>query len=242
MNFSAISNQSVVGRLLRLPLRMIPRDAHLPILQGPSRGLWWTVGSSNHGCWLGSYETRKRRAFEAHLAPGGVVYDVGANVGFYTLVAATKVGPGGRVVAFEPLPENLRYLRGHVRMNGLEQVTVFDAALTDVDGVVRFQPGESRAMGRIADEGLPVRAMRLDGLVTSDTIPPPDVVKIDVEGAEAAVLRGAREVLSTHAPTVFLATHGNAVHGECVKILREHGYEVRPLAGAHDELLATRRG
>lgn len=241
MNFSAISDRSAVGRLLRLPLRIIPRDAHVPILQGPARGMWWTVGSSNHGCWLGSYEAPKRRAFEKHLAPGGVVYDVGANVGFYTLVAASVVGPGGRVVAFEPLPENLRYLRGHLRINGLKQVTVYDGALTDIDGVVRFKRGKSRAMGHIADEGFPVRAMRLDRLVSGDALPPPDVIKIDVEGAEAAVLRGAREVLSTHGPTLFVATHGRAVHAQCVQFLQGLGYKVRPFMGAGDELLATRR-
>ncbi|MBN8636124.1 MAG: hypothetical protein J0M07_12425 [Anaerolineae bacterium] len=100
MNFSGISRQSLIGQLLRLPLALMPKSARVPILQGALRGRWWIAGSSNHGCWLGSYEFDKQQRLSAHVQPGMVVYDIGAHVGFYTLLAAQLVGPGGHVFSF----------------------------------------------------------------------------------------------------------------------------------------------
>ena len=91
MNVSAIANRSVAGRLLRLPLALIPAVLPMPVLQGPLRGYWWITGSSNHGCWLGSYEYDKQRLFARMIRAGDVVFDIGANVGFYTLLAASRV-------------------------------------------------------------------------------------------------------------------------------------------------------
>ncbi len=74
------------------------------VVQGPLRGKRWIAGSSNHGCWLGSYELAKQRKVIELVRPGMVCWDVGAHVGFYTLLFAELVGPLGRVFAFEPLP------------------------------------------------------------------------------------------------------------------------------------------
>jgi SAM-dependent methyltransferase len=117
MNWTSISTTSFLGRLLRLPLRLIPRRAVLPILQGPLRGKKWIVGSGNHGYWLGSYEIGKRALFVRSIPVGAVVYDLGANVGYYTLLAAMLAGAEGKVFAFEPLPRNLEYLRRHLVLN-----------------------------------------------------------------------------------------------------------------------------
>src|SRR3989454_7017615 len=110
-NLSAVSSRSVAGKFLRWPLRFVPRELAVPIRQGALRGKRWVVGSSTHGCWLGSYEYTKRKLFESYVIAGDVVYDIGANVGFYTLLASVLVGRGGQVVAIEPLPRNIAYLR-----------------------------------------------------------------------------------------------------------------------------------
>ena len=123
MNFSAVPYHSWLGRVLRFPLRLLPPETIVPILQGRLRGKRWIVGSGNHGCWLGSYEYEKRRAFEQTISAGNIVFDVGAHVGFYTLLASTLVGPTGRVVAFEPAPRNLRYLKEHLRLNRFGRFT-----------------------------------------------------------------------------------------------------------------------
>src|SRR5579864_334767 len=81
INFSAINRSSLLGRILRLPLRLLPRGSVVPILQGPLRGRRWIVGSSTHGCWLGSYENGEQKILQASIRPGSVVYDIGANVG-----------------------------------------------------------------------------------------------------------------------------------------------------------------
>ena len=139
MNFSALSDRSWVGRLARLPLRAIPPEMKLPILQGRLRGKKWIAGSSVHGCWLGSYEYNKRQVFEKVVASGSVVFDIGANVGYYTLLAAVLVGPRGKVVAFEPVPDNLRYLKEHLRLNHIANVSVIEDAVSDDSGEIFFR-------------------------------------------------------------------------------------------------------
>lgn len=246
MNFSSLSNRSLLGQLLRLPLKALPPSLKMPILQGPMKGLRWVTGASDHGCWLGSYEFRKRAALESSLSEGGVFFDVGANVGFYTLLGAVKVG-AGRVYAFEPLPDNLRYLRTHVDTNGLSNVEIIEAAVAAASGTARFEEAASRAMGRLSDEGgIEVDVVTLDELVASGRVEAPDVIKIDVEGAELDVLKGAREILATRRPTVFLATHGAEVHAACCGYLQELGYDLRAVEGGSiadtDELVAVHGG
>src|SRR3989442_5722801 len=83
LNLSAISSRSVAGKLLRWPLRFVPRELAVPIPQRALRGKRWIVGSATHGCWLGSYEYTKQRLFGGRVATRGIVYDAGANVGLY---------------------------------------------------------------------------------------------------------------------------------------------------------------
>src|SRR3712207_2948944 len=100
MNPSAIPSASMLGWLLRTPLRLVPKHWQMFVMQGPIRGYRWVVGSANHGCWLGSYEAEKQAIFCRLVKRGAVVFDVGANVGFYTLLAAEMVGHSGTVCAF----------------------------------------------------------------------------------------------------------------------------------------------
>src|ERR1051326_9094519 len=124
MNFSAIPQASAIGRLLRLPLRFIPEDMVIPILQGPLQGKKWIAGSSDHRCWLGSYEYMKQKLFQSVVTPGHVIYDIGANVGFYTLLSSVLVGEKGKVIAFEPLASNAVTLVRHLRLNNVKNASV----------------------------------------------------------------------------------------------------------------------
>ncbi len=81
----------------------------------------WIVGSSNHGCWLGSYELKKQNQLVKYLKPGMIVYDIGAHVGFYTLIISKAVGPNGMVYAFEPFPDNIIFLKKHISLNKLRK-------------------------------------------------------------------------------------------------------------------------
>jgi hypothetical protein len=112
---------------------------------------------------------------------------------------------------------------------------VLPCALADFDGEASFDPGPNPSMGRIAPSGpLKVPCARADALLAAGEVEAPDVIKIDVEGAEAAVLRGARRTLERD-PVILLATHGEEVHRECLDILSAAGYEVHSLDGGPPE-------
>lgn len=230
MDPSRIAPTSPLGRALRLPLRLIPPGTVVRVLRGRLRGKRWIAGSSNHGCWLGTYEHAKRRAFERHVAAGSVVLDIGSHVGFYALLASVLVGPGGRVFAFEPLPANLSYLRRHLELNRIDNVSVLECAVSDASGVSSFREGANRHTGRIDPRGdLRVETVSLDELVAAGEVPLPDCIKVDVEGAEAPVLEGARATLERSRATVFLATHGAGRQRECRRLLESLGYRIRSL-------------
>jgi FkbM family methyltransferase len=170
---------------------------------------------------------RPRRAFEsAYLAykslieagpvdslrelveHGSTVVDVGANIGFFSLRFARWVGPAGRVIAIEPEARNIDSLRRRVERAGLSNiVTCVQAAAADRPGQLRLalnpgHPGDHH----LAGDGEPVTAITLDELVANDPHPLA-LIKIDVQGAEAMVLAGARGVLETHRPALFIEIH-----------------------------------
>lgn len=228
MKFSKVPIDSFLGKVLRLPLRMIPENWALPILQSEMSGMRWIVGSSNHGCWLGSFEYEKRVLFEEHVTKGDVIWDIGANVGFYTLLSSQLTGSTGKVFAFEPLPRNLGYLRKHIKLNNRSNIEVKPYAIADKEGEIGFT-GE-RSTAHISDQGdKKVEVLTLDGLINSEELPLADVVKIDIEGAEAKALKGGERFFRTHSPKVFLATHGPSIHKECIKLLRNWDYKLEPI-------------
>jgi FkbM family methyltransferase len=238
---------TALGKLLRAPLRLVPRSLVVRVLQGPLRGARWVVGSGTHGCWLGTYEERKLGLVTRTLKPGDVMYDVGANVGLYTLLGSRAVGSEGNVLAFEPLPRNLVFLERHVELNRCKNVRVFPYALAAVTGPGRFSAESGPSTGRLSPEGeFAVHAVRLDELAVAEGLAPPTVMKIDVEGAEAEVLEGAEALMTASRPVIFLATHGDEVRATCLQWLGERGWDVVPLGAAGawetDEFVACGRG
>jgi FkbM family methyltransferase len=244
INLSGISPAGLLGRLLRLPLRLLPGNLVVRVLQGPLRGAKWIVGAATHGSWLGSYEAEKQLKFTAALRGGDVVLDVGANVGFYTLLAARSVGSAGRVIAIEPNPRNVRYLKRHIELNGQLQVTVVAAAAGATDGTAKFAMSEHAEMGRLSAQGTETVTVRsLDSLATELGLGHVRLMKIDVEGAELEVLLGATGILERDRPFIFLATHGAQVTRDCVDFLSARGFRVDPLEvggeAPPNEFLAT---
>ena len=234
MDLSKISsNKKPLGKLLRLPLKLIPKRAVLPIMQGRLKGKKWIVGSGEHGYWLGWYEIGKRQAFEADIPEGAIVYDIGANVGYYSLMAAVLAGNTGHVYAFEPLPRNVEFLKQHVALNMMaDMISVFEVAVSDRTGVAAFDLGASTSMGHLAESGeIEVKQARLDDMLAAGEIKPPDYIKVDVEGAEFEVLNGARKLLEKYRPIIFLDTHNRAAHAATVTLLKEMDYDIQCLDG-----------
>lgn len=243
MNFSKINYRSFWGRLLRLPLRLIPKRMAMPIMQGRLRGTKWIVGAGEHGYWLGSYEMNKRLAFEREIAPGTVMYDIGANVGYFSLLAAELAGPEGQVYAFEPLPRNVEFLEKHIKINKCDNIKIVAAAVSDHSGEAHFDLGASTAMGHIAESGgIQVRMVALDEMLAAGELRPPDYMKVDVEGAEYEALKGARALLEKYHPLLFLDTHQREAHLPTIELLKELGYKFEILDGksltATKELIA----
>jgi FkbM family methyltransferase len=234
----AWDSRTLPGRLVRLPLRCIPTDAVVPVLSGPNRGRWWTVGSAPHGAWLGTLERDKLAHFAARILPGMTVWDIGANVGLYTLPAARAAGRGGHVVAFEPMPGNLRLLRRHLALNGCDRVEVCDAAVSDEPGTLRMTEGASPSEFHADPAGRwEIRATTLDGWLSESGAPPPDVVKIDVEGSDDAVLRGGADAFAKYRPLIYLALHGERQRRESALLLADWNYRIVSLEpGLHADV------
>ena len=228
-----IASDTIVGKLIRLPLKLVPTGLDVRIVSGPNRGMRWRTGSSVHGCWLGTYESDKVDILRRFVKPGMVAYDIGANAGYYTLLLSRLVGPSGRVYAFEPFPENVLNLIHHVSMNGLANCSVVAAALSDATSVAGFQSSMSNSMGSLVagDTLLRVPTFRIDDLAAHFGFPPPDFVKMDVEGAEESVLNGASRVLKSRASVWFVALHGPDVARRTVQILEGFGFIVRDMDG-----------
>jgi FkbM family methyltransferase len=217
----------------------------LPILGGRLRGVWWDPSSGGKllRVLLGTYEPRQTELFAGHVRPGDTVLDVGAHAGYYTLQAARLAGETGRVVAWEPDPRNAEKLRRHLRLNRLDTVTVIEAAVADTVGWAPFARGTGTGTGHLAGEGeAKVRTVTIDAEADRLGLRA-GVIKIDVEGAEAAVLEGARRTLERDRPVIFLSTHGAEAHGRASRILTGLGYTLRPIQGdsaaTAPELLCT---
>ena len=218
------------GNAARAVLRLLPKGLVVRVPVGPMRGMRWIPESAPNGAWLGRLERGQIEAFVSRIRGGDAVWDVGANVGLYTIPSARAAGPSGGVYAFEPVPANLAYLRRHVQLNGLENVHIVEAAVAARPGEVRMAPGDSGSEASVRDDGpWVVPAVSLDVWRATTRTPAPFLIKIDVEGAEAGVLAGASETLRTARPTIFLSLHGPQQQADCRAALESFGYRIASL-------------
>lgn len=232
INFSKISNKSIIGKLLRLFLKIIPNNTILPIFQGRLKWKRWIRGSGMDSYWLGNYELEKVVSFEENIKKGDVIFDIGAQSGFYTLLASELTGEDGKVFSFEPFPQNIYYLKRNTEINNCKNINVIEMAVSDKNGIVNFKEGKSNFAGRISDEGdLKVKTASIDVLMADGKLLPPNLIKIDVEGAEFSVLKGARLTLEKYHPLIFLAIHriNENIHKDCCDFLKSIGYKLKAM-------------
>ena len=224
------TRNTIIGKILRLPLRVLPSNMQVPILSGKLRGKKWIIDSGIHRYWLGTYELEKQERFTQMVSPEDIVFDIGANVGFYSLLASMLVGDLGRVISFEPVKRNINYLRQHLAINQIENVTVMEVAVSDRDGLASFDPSPEASMGHFSEAGAEqVQTVSIDRLIELNQLPLPQVMKIDIEGAEMLALIGAQNTINHNHPIIFLATHGEIVHRSSCKLLISWGYSLTPL-------------
>jgi FkbM family methyltransferase len=190
----------VAGRFLFAGRAAVEVDGHLLHLAGeraPSLSLATAMLD-------GGYERATRQMIERLLPEGGTFLDIGAHVGFYSLVAARKVGPGGRVFAFEPEPDNFRLLRRNIAENGHDNITAIPAAVCDRSGRGRIfvsRQGNDRHSlfpnpgSPMAERAEDVDTTTLDDFAGALGWPAIDLVKMDIEGAEPLALAGMHRLL-----------------------------------------------
>lgn len=215
-----------------------------PVLRGRLRGARFVLGTLEGAGGGGSVyfdlvEPEQTAIFAENLNPGDVFFDVGANVGYYTVFGSRLVGSRGQVIAFEPVVRNLSHLYRHIIINDLQNVSVIPSACSDEISLAAFSAGQNTAMGHLAETNETeknesnknltlVSTVTLDSIAEKLTIVP-NVVKIDVEGAELSVLRGAENIVLPAKPKIFLSLHSNILRTKCLAYLKEFGYRFEPL-------------
>jgi FkbM family methyltransferase len=222
-----------LGKLLRMPLKVIPKNAVLPILQGPGRGLKWIVRSYNHGCWLGSYDFEKQLVLREIVRPGDVVYDVGAHVGYFSIIFGKLVGASGAVYAFEPMKENYDFVLEHISINKLTNVRAVNAGIAATSGTACFATENHTATYHRTDSGsVRVPVYNLEEYVRDNGLPAPNVIKMDIEGEEMYVVPSILDFVIRHRTKLLVSTHNNGSAGVLGKLLADCRYSVRPLQWA----------
>ena len=201
------------------------RNIRVDIKTGPNRGLKWSVASQGRGYGSGRFEAERIEALRDLARPGDRVWDIGAHKGYVAMAMARRVGWAGSVVAFEPSDANLWFLRRHLEWNGLADVRVLPVAVSDRDGHDRFGGRGSSMTFRLGGGNDTVRVATLETLKAEERLAQPDLIKIDVEGNEGAVLRGAGGVLTSCA-LLFISVHGRSCYAECASLLSGRGYRL----------------
>jgi FkbM family methyltransferase len=187
---------------------------------------------------FGNLESSVQEAMVRHLGRGGVFYDIGANLGFFAMLGAHLAGlHEGHVYAFEAAPENAEAIRHNAELNAIPNITVIAKAVSSHAGRGRLQVVDDQSWSKLEEYGehpnteqvIEVELVAIDDLVGSGELPPPTLVKIDVEGAEIAVLEGMRQTIARHQPAIICELHGT--HREFVQEMAGHNYRLINLEG-----------
>jgi FkbM family methyltransferase len=224
-----------VRRFLRA--RMVPdRTEWVQVQQGIANGLWIRIDlARERSWWAGTHEPALQAELRRILHRNIVMYDVGAHIGFYSLPAARL---GAQVVAFEPDPDSAARLRAHIERNNLAQrVRVVEAAVWSASNpLISFRRGLPRSQGGVScgvrqpvvatGPIIPVKAICLDDFV-ADGGPAPQLVKVDVEGAESEVLKGATDIVQAFRPILIVEVHTPGEAASVGQFLVQNRYDAR---------------
>jgi FkbM family methyltransferase len=219
-------NEGVRRTAVRLtkPIRTAP----MPVLVGRAKGLRVRTGSSTLLRLISSIESEVEKTLLEIVHPGNTVFDIGANVGWYSLLAAREIGPSGAVTAFEPLLANATMIERNAEANRLKNIAVVPAAVGDRDGWASFS-SESSLTGKVIKSGgsevVPI--LSLDAWLSETGERAPDVIKMDIEGGEVEALRGMGGVLQEAKPTLIIELH--ATNADIADLLDEAGYTHHPI-------------
>ena len=229
-----------LARLIRRSLNeAAPQGiAEVKIAGGILRGLSMALDlHTEKDYWLGTYEPDLQAAALQFIKPGMVVYDVGANIGYISLMAARLAGESGRVFSFEALPANIDRLTRNVALNAMQdRVQIVHAAVVDKPGEATFFSHASGAMGKAEGSAgrdehytqtIKVTGIALDDFVFRQGNPPPAVIKMDIEGGEGMALAGMPRLLKETRPALLIELHGQEAARQVWDCLKANRYTLR---------------
>ena len=222
------------------------RQFDYEITAGPAKGLKYPVSLPDDKLiWTGTWEADFSVRLSDAVQSGTVCYDVGGHRGF--LAGVMLMSGASEVHCFEPNPENAEQVRRVRDLNSDHSLHVHQMALGDTNGEARFVVMGESSMGKLessdfqkdvsGDTTFPVTIRTLDSLIEEQHLAVPALIKVDVEGAEAAVLKGAQHTIETHHPLLFIEFHSAALMHECRQFLTDRGYSVTPVEHASLEAI-----
>lgn len=190
--------------------------------------------------WLGTYESELQEAIQEWVKPGMVVYDIGANIGYISLMLAQATGQTGHVFAFEALPANEKRLVENIALNDhQDRITVLNFAIIDTPRQIRFLIGPSDDMGKVEgsagregiayQDSILVNGISLDWFIFELGNPKPHLIKIDIEGGEVLAIHGMKRLLKENLPIVLVELHGPQAGKVTWDILTNCGYGIRKM-------------
>ena len=199
--------------------------------------------------WLGTYEPQLQAAIQKLVLPGQIAYDIGANIGFMTLLFAKCVESTGHVYAFEALPANLQRLRDNIAINAVDdRVTIISAAVNDRSSSTKFYIGPSPGTGKLVKsagrstityrESIEVEGISIDDFIYQAGNPAPDILKIDIEGGEVLALPGMSRMLHEKRPVVMIELHGQEAARVGWDLLTKENYRICNMAADFPPILA----
>jgi len=187
--------------------------------------------SEDLACRLGVYELQVQHKLKEMLGRGMTFYDVGANVGFHSLLGARRIGNQGHVYAFEPLAQNSKRLCELMRVNHVSNFTLIEAAVSNQVGSTEFFSGPSPAQASLSPSGrnsFSVRTTDLDTFASANRWP--DLILMDIEGFEGMALQGATAILSSkRRPAWIVEVHNLNCRNECEELFQTTRHQVEVL-------------
>ena len=234
----------VLGSLLhKLSYRALPSDQKIwaQVEAGPSTGLWLELNPrTGQNYRSGENEKICQAVVAERLRPGDVFYDLGANIGLFSLLAARVTGSTGKVFSFEPDAQIAERLRRNAAYNNFYNITVVPMGVWSASGDVNFVGADftspDHGVGKFDPDGtgvagIPARCVALDDFVQAS--PPPNAIKCDVEGAEVEVFRGAAKLVSFHRPWILCELHSRAIDQAWRELIGGFGYSFESVDENH---------
>ena len=238
-----------LARIIRRSLNAAAPDGltETIIAAGPAHGLKMYLDlQSEKDYWLGTYEADLGTAAAKLTFPGCVVYDIGANIGYISLLSAQLSGSNGKIFSFEALPDNVKRLNANVSINSLDsRIKVTHAAVIDRNKPVTFLTHPSGAMGKALgsvgrDEKysgqITVPGLAIDSFIFDQNYPAPDLIKMDIEGGEGTALLGMKRFLTDKEPVFLIELHGEQAALQVWNYLRQFDYLIYKMTHSYPQI------